>query len=47
MADPQLKEILNFTDNGINKTKVVFSEKEKETEIIFEGSGKIKVALEV
>lgn len=46
MADPQIKEIFNYIENDTNKTTVIFSDKEKETEIVFEGSGKIKVAIE-
>ena len=44
MAELKIKEISNYTDCGKNKTKVVFSDNKvhKNTEIIFEGSGKIK-----
>lgn len=47
MTELKIKEISNFTENGENKTKIIFSDSEKEKEIIFEGSGKIKTAVKV
>lgn len=47
MTETQIKEIFDYTEDGINKTVVTFSDKEKkETEITFKGSGKIKIAIE-
>lgn len=49
MTELKIKEISNYTDCGKNKTKVVFSDKEKinETEIILEGNGKIKTTTKI
>lgn len=47
MAETKVKKIFNYVDEGVNKTKVIFSDTEKDTEIIFEGNGKIKAAIEV
>lgn len=43
----QIKEIFDYSDNGISKTTVTFLDKDKkETEITLKGSGKIKIAIE-
>ncbi len=47
MSDLKIKEISGFTEDGVDKTKVVFSDSHKDTEIIFEGSGSIRAAVEV
>lgn len=39
----EIKEITNFFEDGKNKTRLVFSEKDKEREIVFEGTGKLKM----
>ncbi len=46
MSDLKIKEISGFVENGVEKTKIVFAESDKDTEIIFEGSGAIKVPVE-
>lgn len=38
----EIKEITSFIEDGKSKTKLVFSEKNEDREIIFEGSGKLK-----
>jgi len=45
MDNLKIKEIKEFSENGKNKTKVVFSDSESEKEIVFEGSGKIKTTV--
>lgn len=45
MAETQIKEIFDYTEDGINKTEITFSDKDKETEIVLKGSGKIKLAI--
>ena len=47
MAEFSIKEISDFVEDGVDKTKVVFSDAGKDTEIILEGKGKIKTAVEV
>ena len=47
MTELKIKEISEMSENGQNLTKMVFSDSKKETEIVFKGSGKIKVAVEV
>ncbi len=39
----EIKEITNFTEDGKNKTRLVFGEKNENREIIFEGDGKLKM----
>ncbi len=46
MNDLKIKEISGFVENGVEKTKLVFSEADVETEIILEGSGAIKVPVQ-
>lgn len=46
MNDLSIKEISRFTENNIQKTRLVISENGKDTEIILEGNGKLKVAVE-
>lgn len=45
--DLKIKEITNFVENNIKKTRLVMLENGKETEIILTGDGKLKVAVEV
>ncbi len=47
MTEVKIKEISEINENGLNKTKMIFSDSKKDTEIIFEGSGKIKAAIKV
>ena len=49
MAELKIKEISNYTDCGKNKTKIIFSDNKehKNTEIIFEGIGKIKTTTKI
>ena len=47
MNDLKIKEISRFTENNIVKTRLIISENGKDTEIILEGNGKIKAAVEV
>ena len=44
--DLKIKEISRFTEDNIEKTKLVISENGKETEIILSGNGKLKVAVQ-
>ncbi len=44
MSEIKVKEIVTFTENNIRKTKLIISDTEKETEIILEGNGKLKIA---
>ncbi len=47
MNDLKIKEISRFTENGIEKTRLIICESGKDTEIILEGDGKLKTAVEV
>ena len=47
MTEMKIKEISDFTEDGIDKTKVIFSDTKQDTEIILEGKGKIKTVVEV
>ena len=47
MNDLKIKEISRFTENDVEKTRLVISENGKDTEIILEGNGKLKAAVEV
>ncbi len=47
MNDLKIKEISRFTENDVVKTRLVISDNGKDTEIILEGNGKIKAAVEV
>jgi hypothetical protein len=48
MADIKIKEIIDDIDNDAKKHKVIFADADNnETEILFEGAGKIKTAVEV
>ena len=47
MTELKIKEISGFIEDGIDKTKVIFSDNVQDTEIILEGKGKIKTAVEV
>jgi len=46
MNDLKIKEITRFTEDNIEKTKLVICENGKDTEIILTGNGKLKVAVE-
>ena len=46
MKDLRIKEISRFMENDVEMTKLVISEDEKDTEIILQGDGKLKVAVE-
>ena len=46
MKELNIKEITEYSESGINKTKMVIIENNEEKEIIFEGSGKIKSVVE-
>ena len=45
--DLKIKDISRFTENNIEKTRLVICENGKDTEIILEGDGKLKAAIEV
>lgn len=45
--DLTVKEIKSFIENDVRKTRLVISESGKDTEIILQGNGKIKTAVEV
>lgn len=47
MNDLKVKEITRFVEDNIQKTRLIFSENGKETEIILQGNGKLKAAVEV
>ncbi len=47
MNDLKIKEISRFTENDVVKTRLIISENGKDTEIILEGDGKLKTAVEV
>lgn len=44
MNDIKIKEINCFQDNNNRKTKIIISDNSKDTEIILEGNGSLKVA---
>ena len=46
MSDLKIKEISRFTEDNIEKTRLVICENGKDTEIILSGNGKLKVAVE-
>ena len=41
----KIKEITNITENGKNKTKIIFTNSQEEQVIVFEGEGKFKTAV--
>lgn len=45
MNDLKIKEISTFIENNTRKTRLVISENGKDTEIIMNGDGKLKVAV--
>ncbi len=45
--DLKIKEISRFTENDVEKTRLIISENGKDTEIILEGDGKINTTVEV
>lgn len=47
MKDLKIKEITRFTKDNVEKTRLIISENGKDTEIILEGSGQLKTAIEV
>lgn len=47
MKDLKIKEITRFTQDNVEKTRLIISENEKDTEIILEGNGQLKTAVEV
>ena len=47
MEELKIKEISQYEENGVNKTKMIIISDNKEKEIILEGSGKIKSTIEV
>ena len=48
MADLMIKEISEFIEDKKDKSKVIFCDIDgKETEIVLEGSGKIRIPVEV
>ena len=46
MSELKIKEISRFMEDNIEKTRLVISENGKDTEIILQGNGKLKVAVE-
>lgn len=42
----KIKEISRFIENDIQKTRIIISENGKDTEIILQGDGELKVAVE-
>lgn len=47
MTEFKIKEISEFVEDNLNKKRVIFSDSEKDMEIILEGEGKIKATVEV
>lgn len=47
MNDLKIKEISRFVENNIEKTRLIISENGKDTEIILEGNGELKMAVNV
>lgn len=45
MTEPKIKDIETFLENETPKTKLTFSDKEKDVDIIFEGEGKLKTPI--
>lgn len=46
MNELKIKEITSFIENDERKTRIIISENGKDTEIILNGDGKLKVAVE-
>lgn len=46
MADLTIKEVSRFMDGNVIKTRLVINENGKDTEIILQGDGKLKVAVQ-
>lgn len=47
MNDLKVKEITHFVEDSIQKTRLIISENGKETQIILQGNGELKAAVEV
>lgn len=47
MGNIKIKEISTFEEDNLNKIKMIVLENGSEKEIIFEGNGSIKTAVEV
>lgn len=47
MENLTIKEISTFVENEKEKTRLIINDNSKDTEIIFEGNGKLQVAVEV
>lgn len=45
MNDLKIKKVLRFVESDTQKTKLVISQNGKDTEIIFTGNGKLKIAV--
>jgi hypothetical protein len=43
----KIKEIKNYMENNVRKTKLVITDNGKDTAIILEGEGKLSVAVSV
>lgn len=46
MSSLKIKEVSRFIEGSVQKTRLIISENGKDTEIIFTGDGKLKVAVE-
>lgn len=44
MSELKVKEISTTTEDNIKKTRLIISDSEKDTEIILEGNGVLKIA---
>ncbi|MDR1327410.1 MAG: hypothetical protein LBJ74_03290 [Heliobacteriaceae bacterium] len=45
MSGLKIKEIVNYMEGNVRKTRLVISDNGKDTEIILEGDGRLKVAV--
>ena len=45
MNELKIKEISTFIENDTRKTRIIISENGKDTEIVLNGDGKLKVAV--
>lgn len=46
MTELKIKEVSQFIEKDVQKTKLVINENNKDTEIIFSGNGKLKVPVQ-